>query len=84
MIQTANSPLEKIPGLKSPTLLLTPRQAAASLQISERQLWRLEKAGEIKSARIGKRIVRFSPDALRNFIDGLAAAAEQGGNGDAK
>jgi excisionase family DNA binding protein len=52
-------------------LLLTPRQAAESLQISERQLWRLEKAGDIRSTRIGKRIVRFSPEALRDFIDRL-------------
>jgi excisionase family DNA binding protein len=56
----------------SEKLLLTPRQAAESLQISERQLWRLEKAREIRSTRIGKRIVRFTPDALRAFIDGLA------------
>ncbi|MGD0654657.1 MAG: helix-turn-helix domain-containing protein [Thermoguttaceae bacterium] len=77
MIQAINSPLEK--------LLLTPRQTAESLQISERQLWRLEKAGEIKSARIGKRIVRFSPDALRAFIGRLAEQravgnGEGGGN----
>jgi excisionase family DNA binding protein len=53
-------------------LLLTPRQAAESLQISERQLWRLEKAGEIRSTRIGKRVVRFSPEFLREFIDRLS------------
>ena len=72
MIQAINSPVEK--------LLLTPREAAESLQISERQLWRLEKVGKIQSARIGKRIVRFSPDALRNFIDRLAErqTAERG------
>jgi excisionase family DNA binding protein len=70
----------------SEKLLLTPQQAAESLQISERQLWRLEKAGAIRSTRIGKRIVRFTPDALRAFIDGLAeqqAGGECSGNGEA-
>lgn len=64
-------------------LLFTPREAAASLQISERQLWRLEKAGSIKSTRIGKRIVRFTPDSLKVFICGLAEQPiiEECGNG---
>jgi excisionase family DNA binding protein len=74
MIQAANSrPVE--------TLLLTPKQASESLQISERQLWRLEKAGELRSTRIGKRVVRFSRDSLQEFIDRLTKRQNNGEGG---
>jgi len=48
-------------------LLLRPREAAADLAISDRQLWDLEKRGAIPSRRIG-RSVRFSRDELEAWI----------------
>jgi len=48
-------------------LLLRPREAAAMLAISDRQLWDLEKRGAIPSRRIG-RSVRFSRDELEAWI----------------
>jgi excisionase family DNA binding protein len=48
-------------------LLLTPRQAAAALAVSERTLWGLTKAGKVPCVRLG-RAVRYSPDDLRAFV----------------
>jgi excisionase family DNA binding protein len=48
-------------------LLLTPREAAASLRISARLLWTLTKSGEISCIRIGK-AVRYSPADLQLWI----------------
>ena len=50
-------------------LLLTPKEAARSLGISERLLWgRSAPRGEIPVVRIG-RSVRYSLDDLRSFIE---------------
>jgi excisionase family DNA binding protein len=49
-------------------LLLTPREAAAALRISERLLWSKTKLGEIPCIRIGK-AVRYSPAALQAWIE---------------
>ena len=47
--------------------LLTSREAANALAISERTLFSLRKAGEIVAVQIGKS-VRFSETELRRFI----------------
>lgn len=52
-------------------LLLTPKEAAASLGISQRLLWSKTKIGEIPCLRIGK-AVRYSPTALQAWIDNAA------------
>lgn len=49
-------------------LLLTARQAAKVLSISERTLWGLTKAGDIPAVRFGGRNVRYSPDDLKAWI----------------
>ncbi len=48
-------------------LLLTPRQAARALNISERTLWQRTKDGVIPSIKVGH-LVRYCPDDLRNWI----------------
>ncbi len=54
-------------------LLLKPREAAARLTISERQLWAKTKPrGPIPCVRIGG-CVRYSADALRVFALGEGA-----------
>jgi excisionase family DNA binding protein len=50
-----------------PPLLLTPREAATALAISERTLWTLTKSGALPAVRLG-RSVRYSVDALREHI----------------
>lgn len=50
-----------------PPLLLRPREAAAMLAISDRQLRDLEKRGAVPSRRIG-RSVRFARDELEAWI----------------
>jgi excisionase family DNA binding protein len=54
-------------------LLLTAKQAAAALAVSERTLWGLTNRGAIRCVRIG-RAVRYSADSLRAWVD-----AQQGG-----
>jgi excisionase family DNA binding protein len=49
-------------------LLLTPREAAEVLRISERKLWGMTASGEIPSLRIG-RSVRYDINDLRDWID---------------
>ncbi len=53
-------------------LLLTAREAAAALSISERKLWSLTTSGVIKVVRIG-RSVRYSRVALEEFIAAQSA-----------
>ena len=49
-------------------LLLTPRQAAAALQLSERTLWELTRCGEIKRLKINSS-VRYDVKDLEAFIE---------------
>lgn len=49
-------------------LLLTPKEAAQSLSVSERTLYSLTKAGELPAVRIG-RAVRYAVADLRAFIE---------------
>ena len=63
-------------GLMTPTvnnllvgqLLLTPRQAAEALQISERKLWSMKASGEIPHVLLG-RSVRYPVADLQRWID---------------
>jgi len=48
-------------------MLLTPRQAARALNISERTLWQRTKDGVIPAIKLGH-LVRYSPDDLRHWI----------------
>lgn len=48
-------------------MLLTPRQAARALSISERTLWQRTKDGVIPSIKVGH-LVRYCPDDLRDWI----------------
>lgn len=57
-------------------LLLKPREAAQSLNISERQLWQhTQPRGPIQATRIGK-CVRYSRGALEAFIAGQQSGRE--------
>lgn len=49
-------------------LLLTVRQAAKVLSISERTLWGLTKSGDIPAVRFGGRNVRYDPRDLDAWI----------------
>ena len=49
-------------------LLVTVREAAEALAISERTLWTLTNAGAIKAVRIG-RAVRYARSDLQGYID---------------
>jgi predicted DNA-binding transcriptional regulator AlpA len=54
----------------TPTLLLTARDAAKSLAISEKNLWSLTTPrGPIPAIRVGERSVRYSVAALQRWID---------------
>ena len=59
-------------------LLLTPRDAAKALSISERTLWSLTQRGDVPVVRLG-RSVRYDPRDLTAFIDRMKAG---GGCGD--
>ena len=49
-------------------LLLTVREAAQALSVSERSLWTLTRQGAIRCVRLG-RSVRYSLEDLRAFIE---------------
>lgn len=55
--------------------LLTAKQAAALLQISEKKLWSMTKAGEVPRLLVGERSVRYSRRALRRYVEQQTAAA---------
>jgi excisionase family DNA binding protein len=61
-------PANPLSGTTNIRLLLTPREAAMALAISERSLWDLTRRGVIRRVRLG-RSVRYSLDDLRSFID---------------
>jgi excisionase family DNA binding protein len=50
--------------------LMTSREAAAVLQISERKLWSLTKPrGPLPAVRVGKRSVRYAPDDIQRYME---------------
>lgn len=51
-----------------PQLLVTPKQAAQMLALSERTLWTLTKSGEITHVQRG-RMVRYHVDDLNRWIE---------------
>ncbi len=57
-----------------PSLLVTPKQAAQRLSLSERTLWELTQNGEITCVRIG-RAVRYAIADLHKFVDDRRAGA---------
>jgi excisionase family DNA binding protein len=54
---------------KPERMLLTARQVAELLAISERSVWTLTHSGSLPAIRIG-RSVRYPVDALRAWLDG--------------
>ena len=56
------------PTVNEKRLLLTSRQAAEALQISERKLWSMKASGEIPHIRLG-RSVRYPVSDLQRWID---------------
>ena len=49
-------------------LLLSPKEAAQAMAISERNLWQLTQDGVIDSVRVGKRSIRYSVATLEKWI----------------
>ncbi|MBM4026751.1 MAG: helix-turn-helix domain-containing protein [Planctomycetes bacterium] len=49
-------------------LLLTPRETAKALRISERTLYTLTKAGKIRAVRIGSQGKRYRVQDLQEFV----------------
>lgn len=62
---------------KPERLLITKREAAAMLGISERTLHDLSKAGTIPSVLLGSRGRRFSVKSLEQFIEQQLAGASK-------
>lgn len=62
------------PNPKPETLLVTPREAAAMLSMSERKLWTLSNRGEIPRIKVD-RMVRYAVADLRAFIDRVRGAS---------
>lgn len=54
--------------------LLTVVDVCEQLNVSRTMVWKLTTAGKLKYLKIGK-AVRFHPDAVDEYIAGLAAAA---------
>ena len=56
-------------------LLWDAREAASALRLSERTLWSLtQPRGPIPAVRLGRRSVRYSPEALRAWIEAQKGA----------
>ena len=65
---------EAVPLRSARPQLLTPRDTAKSLAISERTLWTLTRQGIIPAVRIG-RSVRYDPRDLNEWIEKQKAVA---------
>jgi hypothetical protein len=52
-------------------------KAAAMIGVCERTIWKLAKAGAIRSVRIGTRCI-FSVQSIREFVDGKAPTENAG------
>ena len=55
-------------GIREMTLLMTIREAAKALRISERTLWRIMQRGDLQTVRIGH-CLRFDPADLRAYVE---------------
>lgn len=62
----------------SPKLLLTPREAAGALGVSERTLWSLTSPrGPIRCFRVSRRAIRYAIGDLQTWIEsGLQSQTE--------
>lgn len=60
-----------------PHLLLTTRQAALALAISERTFWRLVKLGRIRKTHVAEGCVRYAVEDLRAYIAATQAEDER-------
>jgi excisionase family DNA binding protein len=54
--------------LDPPVKLLTVREAAELLRLSERTVWQVTKAGQLRAVRLGKRVV-YDPADLKQFVE---------------
>lgn len=72
--QLPNSMTRKTAVAEARPLLLTPRDAAKALSISDRTLWSLTDRGMIPVVRIG-RSVRYDPRSLSRWIEQQQSAA---------
>jgi excisionase family DNA binding protein len=57
-------------------LLITSKEAAAVLSISERKLFTLTKNGEVPHVRLGRRNVRYSRSSLEQFVQSQLSVAK--------
>lgn len=71
-----NSPSTSTPADWDPGTLMTAKEVAAKLAISERMVWRLRAAGELKTLRLG-RATRFLPEDIVRFIREAAKGVKQ-------
>ncbi len=58
--------------------LMTQKEAAGFLGVSERSIYNYIKAGKLRQTKVGC-LVRIHPDDLRAFIDAGRVVAEEGG-----
>jgi len=61
-------PAKGVFGQTVPCGLLTSRETAKALRISEKTLYTLTKSGDIQAVRFG-RAVRYDPDVLKRWIE---------------
>ena len=52
-----------------PPILLSLKDAARALAVSDRSLWEWTKAGKVPHVRLGRRVL-YSPDDLRRWVEG--------------
>lgn len=58
--------------------LLTPREAAKHLAISEKKLWSLTSPrGALPAVRLGRRSVRYSPESLAEYVRSQQQTSQQ-------
>jgi excisionase family DNA binding protein len=74
MIETRGSLIETGPGRgRDPQsvqpILLSLKDAARALAVSDRSLWEWTKAGKVPHVRLGRRVL-YSPDDLRRWVEG--------------
>ena len=50
-------------------ILLSLKDAARALAVSDRSLWEWTKAGKVPHVRLGRRVL-YSPDDLRRWVEG--------------
>jgi excisionase family DNA binding protein len=67
---TATTVHDKTTTLPVAWLLLNSKEAAAAMGISTKTLWTLTAGGKVPCIRLGK-LVRYSPAALQEWIDGI-------------